>query len=332
MSSDRILNIGILGFGYMGQIRKKYLDSNPNCSVTAIFHTEKLIGKFTYYDKWEDLVDDPSIDAIFVCLPNFLTKDVVIRGMQAGKHVFAEKPPGCSSTDVLEMIEVEKQTTKKLKFGFCLRYHPAIVEAKRLVDSGDFGNILWLRGRYGKSVDKDFTSSWRADRNYAGGGILLDQGMHMLDLFLMLCGDFQEVKSFVSNCYWKGDVEDNVFAILRNNDGQVASLHSTITQWRYLFSLEIFLSKGYIIVNGLLSKSGRYGKERLTWSVNRTPPPMASHHSSVETTFSTDPSWELEVHEFIGAIMNDTPILVGTTADALRVMVAVDRIYDNDKT
>jgi len=326
------LTVGIIGFGYMGEIRKKYLDKCPECLVTAVFHTEKITGKFKYYDKWEDLVDDHSIDAIFICLPNFLTKEVVIRGLKAGKHVFAEKPPGCSAAEVLEMMVVEKQAGKKLKFGFNLRYHPAVVEAKKLIDSGNFGTVLWMRGRYGKSVDRGFDSSWRSEKKYAGGGILLDQGIHMLDLFLLLCGDFQEVKSFVSNCYWEGDVEDNVFAILRNNNGQVASLHSTMTQWRYLFSLEIFLSKGYIIINGLLSKTGKYGKERLVYAVNRTPPPMAAHHSVVQTTFSVDQSWELEIQEFLEAIINDTPIQVGTTTDALKVMTVVGRIYADDKT
>ena len=155
----------------------------------------------------------------------------------------------------------------------------------------------------------------------------MDQGMHMLDLLLFLCGDFQEVKAYVSNRYWKGDVEDNLFAILRNDKGQLASLHSTITQWRYLFSLEIFLEKGYIVINGLLSKSGRYGQESLDYAINRTPPPMAAYSETTSTTFNIDPSWELEIEEFVEAILQNKEIKIGNSSDALRLMTLVGKIY-----
>lgn len=322
-----MINVGILGYGYMGEIRKRYLDLNPNCSVEAIFHTEELKGDFRYFSNWKDVVKDDSLDAIFVCLPNFLIKEAVILGLELGKHVFAEKPPGISVKQVEEMIKAEKKSGKKLKFGFNHRYHPAIMKAKELTASGIFGNILWMRGRYGKSVDENFSSNWRSKKKYAGGGILMDQGIHMLDLMLHFCGDFQEAKAFVSNQYWKGDVEDNVFAILRNDRGQVASLHSTMTQWRYLFALEIFLERGYIVINGLLSKSGRYGQEKLDYATSRTPSPYAAHTEVTSTTFNTDLSWKLEIEEFIEAIIEDKDIRIGNTSDAIKLMTLIEKIY-----
>lgn len=322
-----MINVGIVGYGYIGQIRKNYLDLNPHSCVKAIFHTEKLEGNFRYVSDWKEIVNDNSLDAIFVCLPNFLTKELVVRGLESGKHVFAEKPPGISVNEVREMIEAEKKSKKKLKFGFNHRYHPAITKAKELIDTGQFGDILWLRGRYGKSVDESFSSSWRSQKKYAGGGIFMDQGIHMLDLMLFLCGDFQEVKAYASNRYWKGDVEDNLFAILRNDKGQLASLHSTITQWRYLFALEIFLEKGYVVVNGLLSTSGRYDQERLDYAMNRTPPPMAAHPETTSITFNTDSSRELEIEEFVEAILQNKEIKIGNSSDALRLMTLVEKIY-----
>lgn len=322
-----MINVGIVGYGYMGKIRKQYLDSNPNCSVRAIFHTEKLEGDFRYFSDWKEIVNDNSLDAIFVCLPNFLTKELVVRGLESGKHVFAEKPPGTSVNEVREMIEAEKKSGRKLKFGFNHRYHPAITKAKELIDSGEFGDILWLRGRYGKSVDESFSSSWRSQRKYAGGGIFMDQGIHMLDVLLFLCGNFQDVKAYASNRYWKADVEDNLFTMLRNDKGQLASLHSTITQWRYLFALEVFLEKGYIVVNGLLSKSERYGQETLAYSINRTPPPMATHSETTSFTFNIDPSWELEIKEFVEAILQNKEIKIGNSSDALELMTLVEKIY-----
>ena len=316
----------------MGKIRKQYIDANPNCSVKAIFHTEKLEGDFRYCTDWQEIINDSSLDAIFICLPNFLTKELVVRSLESGKHVFAEKPPGISVNEVREMILAEKKSGKKLKFGFNHRYHPAIMKAKELIAMREFGDILWLRGRYGKSVDESFSASWRSQKKYAGGGIFMDQGIHMLDLMIYLCGNFQDVKAFASNRYWRGDVEDNLFAILRNDKGQLASLHSTITQWRYLFALEIFLEKGYIVINGLLSKSGRYGQEALAYSINRTPSPLATHAETTSITFNIDSSWELEIDEFVEAILQNKEIKIGNSSDALELMSLIEKIYTDAGT
>ncbi len=321
--------IGIIGYGYMGKIRHHVLESEKNCCVKSIFHTEIISGNFTYVDDWQNIIDDPEIDSIFVGVPNYLTCEIVIQGLLAGKNVFAEKPPGISVKEVNSMIKAENESGKVLKFGFNHRYHPAIMKAKELVENGELGEILWMRGRYGKSVEPDFDSNWRAKKEFAGRGILMDQGIHMLDLFQYFCGDFDEAKAFASNLYWKGEVEDNVFAILRNQKGQVASLHSTMTQWRYLFSLEVFLSKGYFVVNGLLSKSGRYGQEKLDYSLNRTPAPMAAHSETNSITFNTDESWKLEVDEFFNAIENNRKISIGNSKDALKLMTLLELIYED---
>ena len=155
----------------------------------------------------------------------------------------------------------------------------------------------------------------------------MDQGIHMLDLMLYFCDNFEEVKAYASNLYWKGGIEDNVFAILRNKKGQVASLHSTMTQWRYLFSLEIFLSKGYIVINGLLSKSGRYGEETLSYGIHEAPSPMATHTEMKSLTFKSDLSWELEINEFIDAILRGGKIEIGNAHDALKLMILIEKIY-----
>lgn len=322
-----MIKVGILGYGYMGKIREAYFGQNPNCVVTSIFHNKSMDGPFQYFDDWRQIVEDQSIDAIVVCLPNFLTCEAVTSSLAAGKHVFAEKPPGISSKEVEKIIEAERTTGRVLKFGFNHRYHPAVLKAKELVDSKQYGDILWLRGRYGKSVDQDFDRNWRAKKDTAGGGILMDQGIHMLDLMLYFCEDFDEVKAFASNLYWKGEVEDNVFAIMKNKKGQVASVHSTMTQWRYLFALEIFLQSGYIVVNGLLSKSGRYGQETIDYATNRSPMPMASHSEVTSITYNNDFSWKYEVDEFVDAILEGRKIKQGTTEDALKIMRLVERIY-----
>jgi len=199
---------------------------------------------------------------------------------------------------------------------------------KMIVDREDFGRVLWMRGRYGKSVDQSFYTNWRAKRRLAGGGILMDQGIHMLDLFLYLGGDFDTVQASVSNLYWKLDVEDNVFATLENTKtGMAASLHSTMTQWRHLFSLEVFLEKGYMVLNGLKTSSNTYGDEVLTIVKNRTTAPSATWKDEEDVTYHTDESWKAEINEFFAAIKAGRKVTIGHSGDALKLMRIIDDIY-----
>ena len=156
----------------------------------------------------------------------------------------------------------------------------------------------------------------------------MDQGIHMLDLFLLLAGDFDEVQAFVSNLYWKLDVEDNVFAILRNKEGVVASLHSTMTQWRHLFSLEVFLEKGYIVINGLLTPSGTYGEEVVTVARNRTTAPAATWDDEEHIRFDVNTSWGSEMAHFFDCVEGKIPVEIGSSGDALKLMRLVDKIYE----
>ena len=327
-----MVNIGIIGFGKMGKIRAGAIENNGSGRIVAVYDPDTSIdfGSYRVVGSADSIIDDPDVDAIFVCTPNYLNKPLTIRGLEAGKHVFCEKPPAFNARDVEEIIEVEKRSGKKLMYGFNHRHHSSIRYMKKLIESGEYGNILWIRGRYGKSVSKDFYQNWRSRRKFAGGGILIDQGIHMLDLFLYLAGDFDEVKAFVSYLYWKLDVEDNVFAIFKNNaTGVVASLHSTMTQWRHLFSLEVFMEKGYMVLNGLKTPSGTYGNEVLSIAKNRTTAPAATWKDEERIIFDTDISWKSEVNHFLSAIMEDKPIEIGTSRDALKVMRLIDKIYEN---
>lgn len=326
-----MINVGIIGFGKMGNIRAKAIQANGNGNIIAIHDEDKLkIPKdYDHVNDAEDIIHDRSIEAIFICTPNYLNKPLTVKGLNAGKHVFCEKPPAFNASEVEEVIEAEKASGKKVMYGFNHRHHSSIKHMKQLINSGEYGKILWMRGRYGKSVDRSFFKEWRSKKEFSGGGILLDQGIHMLDLFLCLGGIFHEVRSFVSNLYWKSDIEDNAFVILKNNEtGRVASLHSTMTQWRHLFALEIFLEKGYMVLNGLNTSSGTYGDEILSIAKNRSTSPAATWEDEDRIKYETDSSWRNEVDYFFDAIINDQPIKIGNSNDALSVMRLIDRIYD----
>ena len=327
--------IGICGFGKMGQIRANAIGPRSDCEVVKVFDVQ-YDATADAYEKAESIdaiVNDPDIDAVVVSLPNFLNKKTTIDSLRAGKHVFCEKPPALTAQDVMDIRAVEAETGKILMYGFNHRQHAAVMEMKRLIDTGEYGRVLWMRGRYGKSVDRDFLTGWRADKKLAGGGILLDQGIHMLDLMLFIAGQpFDEVNAMVSTLYWNTPgIEDNVFAMMRNTEsGLCCSLHSTMTQWRHLFSLEVFLQRGYMVLNGLKTSSGTYGEEELTYARNRSKAPAASWETEERKHYPVDESWSREIEIFMQAIASGEPVKFGSSQQALDVMSLIGRIYESE--
>jgi len=330
-----MIRVGIIGFGKMGRIRAEAIESDGRGEVLSVYEPKGLDNSIPYHlaESPDQIINNPDIDAIFICTPNYLNMPYTIQGLKENKHVFCEKPPAFNADEVKRIIEIENTYGKKLMYGFNHRHHTSIQYMKELIESGKYGNILWMRGRYGKSVDQTFFDNWRANKQQAGSGILLDQGIHMLDLFLYLGGGFDEVKSFVSNLYWKLDaIEDNAFVILRNTKtGMVASLHSTMTQWRHLFSLEVFLEKGYLVLNGLKTSSGTYGEEVLSIAKNRTTAPAATWKDEEKIKYDINTSWEHEVQHFFYSIQYNSDICIGNSSDALKVMRIIDKIYEDDK-
>lgn len=329
------IRVGIIGFGKMGRTRAAAAALVPDVRIVKVF--DKVYDPPTDYPKAasaEEIIADPEIDAVFVCMPNNFNMPYTIAAMEAGKDVFCEKPPAFNAAEVARIREVEARTQRTLMYGFNHRQHLAVIKMKTLVDSGEFGKVLWMRGRYGKSVDADYLKGWRSKKELAGGGILLDQGIHMLDLFLHIGGQtFDEVHAFVSSLYWKQEgIEDNVFATMRNRaTGMTASLHSTMTQWRHLFSLEVFLERGYMVLNGLKTGSGTYGTEELVIAKNRSAAPAALWEDEERTVYDIDPSWTFEGHHFFEAIRTRSKPRYGSSDNAYAVMDLIDRIYAHDR-
>jgi len=327
------LRAGIVGYGYMGQIRLRNITDHPDLELAAIcdpYNCEKLaILNVSVYERWEDLVA-ADLDVVFVCTPNNLIPEVAVKAMHCGRHVFCEKPPGRSLADIQRIRAAElKNPGCKLLFGFNHRHHPGITDAKALIDSGALGDILTLRGVYGKGGGYDYHTSWRNDPAIGGGGILLDQGIHMLDLFRLFVGEFSEVIGMRGIMAFDIPVEDNAFVLLRTPRGQLAQLHSSATSWKHIFRLEIGCERGYAVINGLLSKTGSYGREMLT--IGRRPAhgePVALGNPREETIYyDADPSWDIEVDHLVECIRKNQPVEKGTSLDALRVMEIVDRAY-----
>jgi len=194
------------------------------------------------------------------------------------------------------------------------------------------GKLMWARGLYGKSGGSGFEDEWRSDKSVAGGGILLDQGIHMIDLLNMFFGGFTEVKSFVSNLYWKIPVEDNAFILLKNNNDQYASFHSSSTQWKHIFRLELFLTEGYITISGFLTGSRSYGRETMIIARRQFEDEIevVGNPPEEQTYFDNDRSWEIELEYFFDSINNNTPIEKSSLQNALDAMAVVEKIYESD--
>jgi 1,5-anhydro-D-fructose reductase (1,5-anhydro-D-mannitol-forming) len=326
-----LINVGIIGFGKMGQIRFQALRASAGAEVTTIFDevARDRIDGITYVDCVEELINDASLSAVVICTPNCHNKPLTLACLEAGKHVFCEKPPAFTAEDVREIRSAELRSGKCLMYGFNHRHHESIRKMKQIVDGGDMGRILWMRGRYGKEVQESFRNDWRADPVKSGGGIMLDQGIHMLDLMLYLAGGFDEVQAMVSDLFWKiKGIEDNVFVNLRSSHtGVCASLHSTMTQWRYIFSLEVFLEGGALVLNGLKTSSGVYGDEDLAIKRHEGGNDQATFQSEEHIVYHDDTSWNAEMGHFLECIRTGESVALGNSADALAVMTVMDKVY-----
>lgn len=329
------LKAGIVGYGYMGKIRHKNVLDNPHMDLVAIcdpfLQDNELIypGVIDRPKSWQELLEQ-ELDLIFVCTPNNLIPTIAVAALDSGKHVFCEKPPGRSLFDIQSIHAAELRNPQaKLIFGFNHRHHPGIMDAKAIIDSGVLGEIFTMRGVYGKGAPYDYHKSWRNDPLVGGGGILLDQGIHMLDLFRFFVGDFEHILGMRETALFDIPVEDNAFVLLRTKLGQVAQLHSSATSWKHMFRLEIGCEKGYATISGLLSKTGSYGRETLV--VGRRPAlgeRGAVGNPREETTYyDSDPSWDLEVSHFVECILSGRRVEKGTSTDALRVMEIIDELY-----
>ena len=330
------LKVGIAGYGIVGKRRRNIIDARDDMHVVAVCdQTLDGTGIFDdgvrFYDIYTDLLGE-SLDILFVAMSNDMAAAVTIAGLEKNLHVFCEKPPGRDVSDIKAVVECyQNHQDQVLKYGFNHRYHDSVQDALSIIRSRELGTVINLRGVYGKSQLITFDqTSWRTERALAGGGVLLDQGIHMVDLLRLFSGEFTHVHSFVENSVWGHDVEDNAYALMRTADGKVAMLHSSASSWRHRFHLDITLSNGSLVLSGILSGSKSYGEETLT-IIRRGKDDMGVPQEET-TRYNTDPSWELEVAEFAEAINKNVPISNGSVEDALKTMELVYRIYCADAT
>ena len=247
---------------------------------------------------------------------------MAVAALGAGKHVLVEKPMGKDSADAAAIAAAAQASGKILKVGFNHRYHGALMKAHDLFERGTVGTFVNIRARYGHGARPGYEREWRGDPALAGGGELTDQGAHLIDLILWLAGKPREAFAYTQTAVWPiSPLEDNAFALLRFSDGPVASLHASWTQWKNLFSFEIFGTGGSLAVEGL---GGSYGPERLTVTKRN---PDGGLPGVEEIAFEgADRSWELEWQDFMGAVLEGKPYW-GTPDEGLATMEVLTALY-----
>ena len=324
------MKVGIVGCGLIGTRRAAVARSLGDDVVLVADIDEararSIDASAGWTTDWRRLVGDPRLDAVIVATVNKSLAPIACAALESGKHVLCEKPLGRNAAEALEVLAAARRARRTLKVGFNHRHHPAILRAHELVSEAAIGRLLSIRATYGHGGRRGYEREWRGDQELAGGGELLDQGVHIVDLCRWFLGEITEVTGMTARWVWEiAPLEDNAFSLLRTQDGKVAFVHTSWTQWKNLFRFEIVGDKGYILVEGL---GGSYGPEHLTLGIR------AESGAPDETRWEypgPDSSWEKEWKEFTAAITEGREPL-GSGYDGYRAALVIDAIYESARS
>jgi predicted dehydrogenase len=324
--ASKVLGVGIIGCGLIGQKRAAALGAGGHlvaCADVDFFRSEQLAHRFgaQALSNWQELLAIPQIDLVIISTLHDSLAEITLAAIVAGKHVLVEKPAARSVEEIVPVITAAKNQNIKVHVGFNHRYHRSLQKAKKIVDSGVLGELMFVRARYGHGARLGYDKEWRSDPKLSGGGELIDQGPHLIDLSRWFLGDFSEVQGFAHTYYWNMPVDDNGFMLLKTPKQQVAFLHASCTEWKNLFSMEIYGKEGKLDLSGL---GGSYGLEKVTYY--KMLPQMGPPETISWEYPMADDSWAKEMAEFYDDIHRDREPAAGLN-DAYQSLKIIDRIY-----
>jgi predicted dehydrogenase len=322
----KIPGVAILGCGLIGQKRSKALAGAKLivCADVDEIKARTLAAGFPGCQAttdWFAAAQHEEVDIVIVATTNDALVKTSTAAVEAGKHVLVEKPAARNVKELDTLIEAANRCGVLVRVGFNHRYHPALLKARKLVDEGELGELMFVRGRYGHGGRKGYDREWRSNPSLSGGGELIDQGVHMIDLSRWFLGNFTEIAGFAHTYYWDMPVDDNGFMLLKTEQKQTAFLHVSCSEWKNLFSLEIYGREGKLHIEGL---GGSYGVEKL--SFYKMLPEMGPPDTTIWEYPRGDNSWALEFSEFMEDIqLNRQPM--ANLIDAREALRAVEKIY-----
>lgn len=326
------MNVGIIGAGRQGWRRARALESFLDDRIVAVADrdvgaAQRLANAYgaKTYDDWSTLIAQADIDVVLVCTPPDGHVEMAIAALEHRRHVLVEKPLARSADEakpILTAVQAALARGVVCAIGFNYRYHPGIQQARRWVNEGAIGDLMYARMRHGIVGRRDYGADWRMSASASGGGELLDQGVHLLDLSRWFFGDFSDVRAMLSTSYWPiAPVEDNAFVLLRTPRDQIVQLHASWTEWRNLFSVELFGRDGYVRVEGL---GGSYGTETVALGRRDFEKPFSEW--TIEYR-GEDSSWRNEWAAFrTAAVDSRTPET--SALDGFAVLVLIAKIYE----
>jgi predicted dehydrogenase len=273
------------------------------------------------YYNWQDLLNIESLDILIICTLHNTLAEITLAALIRNIHILVEKPAAINSKELLPIIKLQKERNSKIHVGFNHRYHRSLIKAKQLVGSGEIGELMFIRARYGHGGRVGYEKEWRSNKSLSGGGELIDQGPHLIDLSRWFLGDFTDIQGHVDTYFWKMNVDDNGFMILKNSKNNIAFLHVSCTEWKNIFSMEIYGKSGKIDLSGL---GGSYGLEKITlykMTVEMGPPETFSWEYPM-----LDNSWEVEMKEFYDDIVLDRNPSASID-DAYKTLKIIETIY-----
>jgi predicted dehydrogenase len=293
------MNYAIIGCGLIGKKRLAALPAGSRLAIacdTDLARAQALVelaksGRAV--SNFKEAVSDPTVDAVIVATINSTLATISDAAIRAGKHVMAEKPAGISVREIDGLIASEEKHAVCVRVGFNHRYHPAFLKAREIFDSGVMGELMFIRGRYGHGGRVGYDREWRADPKLAGGGELIDQGIHLIDLAAWFLGEFKTVAGHAATYFWDMPVDDNAFLDLQTARGQTAWLHVSCTEWKNLFSFEIYGRNTKLHIDGI---GGSYGLEKLFHYQMK--PEMGIPDTKVYEFPGPDESWRNEMLAF----------------------------------
>ncbi len=321
-----MLNIGIIGCGLIGQKRAKSLGEGGRlvaCADIDLNRAQSLAGNQSKaFDNYQDLLALPEVDAVVVSTLHDSLAAITLAAIHSGKHVLVEKPAARHTRELEPVIAAANQIGVKVRVGFNHRYHRSMRKAKQLVDDGVLGDLMFIRARYGHGGRVGYDKEWRSRPELSGGGELIDQGPHLIDLSRwFLSQEFVEVQGFAHTYYWDMPVDDNGFMLLKTANLQTAFLHASCTEWKNLFSMEIYGRDGKLEISGL---GGSYGVERVTWY--KMLPEMGPPETITWEYPMADDSWVVELNEFYDDILLNRSVDAGLQ-DAYESLKVIQHIY-----
>lgn len=328
MADPPPLRYAIIGCGLIGRKRAASLQSGQlcySCDLDAARAAElaKAYSGCVAITDYRQALADPTVDAIIVSTLNGSLAPIALAAVRVGKHVLVEKPGALNAAQLRGVEIAAAQSGVKVRMGYNHRFHPAPQKARELADSGVLGPMMFLRGRYGHGGRKGYDREWRADPKLSGGGELIDQGVHLIDLAGWFLGDFPSVAGHATTSFWDMPVDDNAFLSLRTASGQTAWIHVSCTEWKNLFSLELYGRDGKVAIDGL---GGSYGQERCTYY--KMLPQMGPPETTVWDYPAGDNSWKFEIDAFETDIRSDRTPNPGLR-EGIRTLEIVEQIYQS---